>query len=311
MGGRLGRGGLAPPDPAPPARAPRGARLDAAAGTELEFILFNDTYEEAWQKAYRDLEPANLYNVDYSMLGTARVEPLIRRIRNSMQGAGMRVENSKGECNLGQHEINFRYDDALATADDHALYKTGAKEIAAQEGYAITFIAKFDEREGNSCHIHCSLAARGRRATCSRGDETAFHRFVAGQLACLRELTLFFAPQVNSYKRFVEGRSRPPRSRGARTTAPARCAWSATAQGLRVENRLPGADVNPYLALAAMIASGLHGIDNELALEAAFRGQRLRGRQPRVPTPCTRRATCSPIRRSRARRSARRSSTTT
>ena len=141
---------------------------NAAAGTELEFILFNDTYEEAWRKGYRDLEPANLYNVDYSMLGTARVEPLIRRIRNSMQGAGMRVENSKGECNFGQHEINFRYDDALATADAHALYKTGAKEIAAQEGYAITFIAKLDEREGNSCHIHCSLQKADGRAACSR-----------------------------------------------------------------------------------------------------------------------------------------------
>jgi glutamine synthetase len=129
----------------------------ATAGTELEFIVFRDTYEEAWKKAYRDLEPANLYNVDYSMIGTARVEPLIRRIRNSMAGAGMRVENSKGECNFGQHEINFHYNEALATADDHAIYKTGAKEIADQEGMAITFIAKLDEREGNSCHIHCSL----------------------------------------------------------------------------------------------------------------------------------------------------------
>ena len=125
-------------------------------------MLFRDTYEEAWRKGYRDLEPANLYNVDYSLLGTARVEPLIRRIRNAMAGAGMRVENSKGECNFGQHEINFRYADALATADEHVIYKTGAKEIAAQEGMAITFMAKFDEREGNSCHIHLSLA-RGRR----------------------------------------------------------------------------------------------------------------------------------------------------
>ena len=138
------------------------ARLDergwrAMAGTELEFMVFNDSYEEAWHNGYRDLEPGNLYNVDYSMLGTARVEPLIGRIRNSMMGAGMRVENSKGECNFGQHEINFRYDDALRTADDHAIYKSGAKEIAAQEGKSITFIAKFDEREGNSCHIHCSL----------------------------------------------------------------------------------------------------------------------------------------------------------
>src|SRR5215204_3248464 len=161
--------------------------MEAFAATELEFILFNDTYEEAWHKAYRDLEPANLYNVDYSLLGTARVEPLIRRIRNSMQGAGMHVENSKGECNFGQHEINFRYDDALVTADSHALYKTGAKEIAAQEGYAITFIAKLDEREGNSCHIHCSLQNEG-GASVFADDETTFHRFVAGQLACLREL---------------------------------------------------------------------------------------------------------------------------
>ena len=136
--------------------AERGWR--AFAGTELEFIVFNDTYEEAWKKAYRDLEPTNLYNVDYSLLGTARVEPLIRRIRNSMTGAGMKVENSKGECNFGQHEINFHYDEALAACDDHVIYKNGAKEIASQEGYAITFIAKFNEHEGNSCHIHCSLA---------------------------------------------------------------------------------------------------------------------------------------------------------
>src|ERR671932_254893 len=113
--------------------------LAAYAGTELEFMVFRDSYEEAWNKAYRDLSPANFYNVDYSMLGTARVEPLLRRIRNSMMAAGMRVENSKGECNFGQHEINFRYADALTTADQHAIYKTGAREIAAQEGMSITF----------------------------------------------------------------------------------------------------------------------------------------------------------------------------
>ena len=135
----------------------------AMAGTELEFMVFNDSYEDAWRKGYRDLEPANLYNVDYSMVGTARIEPLIRRIRNSMMGAGMRVENSKGECNFGQHEINFRFSDALTTADHHVIYKTGAKEIAAQEGRSITFIAKFNELEGNSCHIHCSLQTDERR----------------------------------------------------------------------------------------------------------------------------------------------------
>ena len=130
----------------------------ANAGTELEFMVFRETYESAWHKAYRNLEPANLYNVDYSMLGTARIEPLIRRIRNAMEGAGMAVENSKGECNFGQHEINFHYADALRTADDHSIYKNGAKEIAAQEGMAISYMAKFDEREGSSCHIHFSLA---------------------------------------------------------------------------------------------------------------------------------------------------------
>ena len=141
----------------------------AMAGTELEFMLFKDTYEEAWQSGYRDLHPANLYNVDYSLLGTARVEPLIRRIRNEMGGAGMKVENSKGECNFGQHEINFRYGEALRVCDDHAIYKNGVKEIAAQEEMAITFIAKFNELEGNSCHIHCSLATDGRHERVRRG----------------------------------------------------------------------------------------------------------------------------------------------
>src|SRR3954452_4601974 len=131
--------------------------LAAFGATELEFIIFRDSYEEAWQKAYRNLQPANLYNVDYSLLGTARVEPLIRRIRNAMAGAGLRVENSKGECNLGQHEINFAYGPVLQAADEHAIYKNGAKEIAAQEGMAITFMAKFDQREGSSCHVHLSL----------------------------------------------------------------------------------------------------------------------------------------------------------
>jgi len=132
--------------------------LIANAGTELEFMVFRNTYEDAWRRGYRDLDPANLYNIDYSLLGTSRLEPLIRRIRNEMTGAGMEVENSKGECNFGQHEINFHYGEALGAADAHAVYKNGAKEIAHQEGMALTFMAKFNELEGNSCHIHCSLA---------------------------------------------------------------------------------------------------------------------------------------------------------
>jgi glutamine synthetase len=260
--------------------AERGWR--ATAGTELEFIVFNDSYEQAWQKGYRDLDPANLYNVDYSMLGTARVEPLIRRIRNSMTGAGMRVENSKGECNFGQHEINFHWDEALATADNHAIYKNGAKEIAAQEGMSITYMAKLDEREGNSCHIHCSVAHEG-GGNVFADDRTTFQRFVAGQLACLRDLTLFFAPHVNSYKRFVPGSFAPTAVAWGKDNRTCSMRVVGHGQGLRVENRLPGADVNPYLALAAMVAAGLHGIENELELEPVFEGNAYESDKPRVP----------------------------
>jgi glutamine synthetase len=255
----------------------------AAAGTELEFMVFNDTYEEAWRSAYRDLDPANLYNVDYSMLGTARVEPLIRRIRNSMLGAGMRVENSKGECNFGQHEINFRYAPALKTADDHVIYKNGAKEIAAQEGKSITFMAKFNELEGNSCHIHCSLANEDGGGNVFGGDEQLFHHFVAGQLACLRELTLFFAPHINSYKRFVPGSFAPTAVAWGHDNRTCSMRVVGHGESLRVENRLPAADVNPYLALAATIAAGLHGIDNELELEPALEGNAYESDKPHVP----------------------------
>jgi glutamine synthetase len=254
----------------------------AAAGTELEFIVFMDSYEDAWHKGYRDLEPANLYNVDYSMLGTARVEPLIRRIRNSMMGAGMNVENSKGECNFGQHEINFRYGPALRTADEHAIYKNGAKEIAAQDGMSITYMAKFDEREGNSCHIHLSLQKDGGGSVFA-GDEETFNRFVAGQLAALRELTLFFAPHVNSYKRYVAGSFAPTAVAWGHDNRTCSMRVVGHGEALRVENRLPGADVNPYLALAAMIAAGLHGVENELELEPAFDGNAYESDKPRVP----------------------------
>ncbi|HZG49202.1 MAG TPA: glutamine synthetase family protein [Thermoleophilaceae bacterium] len=260
--------------------AERGWRATAA--TELEFIVFRDSYEEAWRRGYRDLDPANLYNVDYSMLGTSRVEPLIRRIRNSMTGAGLQVENSKGECNFGQHEINFRYDEALASADAHAIYKNGAKEIAAQQGMSITYMAKLDEREGNSCHIHCSLAHE-QGGNVFAEDEGTFRRFVAGQLACLAELTLFFAPHVNSYKRFVPGSFAPTAVAWGKDNRTCSMRVVGHGQGLRVENRLPGADVNPYLALAAMIAAGLHGIDAELELEPAFEGNAYESDKPHVP----------------------------
>src|SRR5215210_6930018 len=256
--------------------------LAAVGATELEFMVFRDSYDEAAAKGWTGLRPANLYNVDYSMLGTARVEPLIRRIRKAMAGAGLRVENSKGECNLGQHEINFAYGPVLQTADEHAFYKNGAKEIAAQEDMSITFMSKFDQREGNSCHIHLSLR-RDDGTPLFAEDEEAFRRFVAGQLACMRELTLFFAPHINSYKRFAEGSFAPTAVAWGEDNRTCSLRAVGHGPGRRIEQRLPGADVNPYLALSAMIAAGLHGMDNELELEPPMEGSAYTSDKPRVP----------------------------
>jgi glutamine synthetase len=259
----------------------------AMAGTELEFMVFRDTFEEAWSRGYRELTPANQYNVDYSLLGTARVEPLLRAIRNGMAGAGMTVESAKGECNLGQHEIAFRYADALTTADNHVLYKTGAKEIAAQAGMSLTFMAKYDQREGNSCHLHVSLRDADDRPVFAGdrrgGFSEVFERFLAGQLAVLRELTLLYAPNINSYKRFAEGSFAPTAVAWGLDNRT--CALRVIGHGpsLRVENRVPGGDVNPYLALAASIAAGLYGIENELSLEPEFTGNAYGSDKPRVP----------------------------
>ncbi len=237
--------------------------LVAMVGTELELILFNDTYEEAGASGYRGLRPANQYNVDYSLAGTARVEHLLRRIRNGMAGAGMFVESAKGECNLGQHEIAFRYADALTTCDNHVLYKTGAKEIAAQEGMSITFMAKFDEREGNSCHIHLSVrSVDGEPVLAGKGDHgfsPLMEHFLAGQLACARELTLLSAPNINSYKRYVDGSFAPTAIAWGLDNRT--CALRVVGHGdsLRVESRVPGGDDNPYLAVAAMVTAGPNG----------------------------------------------------
>jgi glutamine synthetase len=257
---------------------------EAYAGTELEFMVFDDSYEQAWDGAYRNLTPANRYNVDYSMLGTARVEPLLRHIRNAMMEAGMVVEDSKGECNFGQHEINFHFTNALRTADEHVIYKNAAKEMAAQEGKAVTFMAKYDEREGNSCHIHLSL--RGTDGSIVFDEEEGlFDRFVAGILAGLRDLTLFLAPNINSYKRYA-----------ALSFAPTTVAWGhdnrtcalrvvGHGAGRRVECRVAGADVNPYLALSALIAGGLHGIESGLELEPPLDGNAYEaGDRPQVPS---------------------------
>ena len=259
----------------------------ALAGTELEFIVYADTFEDAAAKNYRGLVPANQYNVDYSILGTSRVEPLLRRIRNGMAGAGMYVESAKGECNLGQHEIAFRYAPVVATCDNHSIYKTGAKEIAAQDGMSLTFMAKPNAREGNSCHIHLSVrdddgnpVLAGDRA---HGLSKAGEHFLAGQLAALRELTLCYAPNINSYKRYVPGSFAPTSVRWGIDNRT--CALRLVGHGnsLRPETRTPGGDVNPYLAVAAMIAAGLDGVDRELPLEDAYAGNAYADDGPRVP----------------------------
>jgi glutamine synthetase len=260
----------------------------AYTGTELEFMVFQDSYEQAWDSAYRGLTPANQYNVDYSILGTGRVEPLLRRIRNEMATAGMRVESAKGECNLGQHEIAFRYDEALTTCDQHVVYKTGAKEIAAQTGQALTFMAKYDEREGNSCHIHLSLRDDDGAPVFADeqgpyGMSATMRHFLAGQLAALRELTLLYAPNINSYKRFQPGSFAPTAVAWGPDNRT--CALRVVGHGLghRLENRVPGGDVNPYLAVAGMIAAGLHGVDQKLELEEACTGNAYNGDAVHVP----------------------------
>ncbi|HYO33720.1 MAG TPA: glutamine synthetase family protein [Nocardioidaceae bacterium] len=261
----------------------------AFAGTELEFLVFDDTYEQAWRLGYRDLTPANQYNVDYSLLGTTRVEPLLRAIRNGMHGAGLTVESAKGECNLGQHEIAFRFDDVLTTADNHSVYKNGAKEIASLHGKSLSFIAKYDEREGNSCHIHMSL--RGNDGAIvfddGSGPSPVFDSFVAGIQATMAEFTLLYAPNINSYKRFQPGSFAPTAIAWGHDNRTCSLRVVGHGPGLRVENRLPGGDVNPYMACAAMLAGGLHGISNGLELEPPFTGNAYESDKPKVPTSLT------------------------
>ena len=260
----------------------------ALAGTELEFIAFDTPYEEANTNGYRDLVPSNQYNIDYSILGTSRVEPFLRDVRNHMYAAGMEVEGAKGECNFGQQEIGFLYAEALETADNHAVYKTACKEIASQHGKSVTFMAKYNEREGNSCHIHLSLRGSDGELVFwdkeTGGRTPLYDQFIAGVLATAADFTLLYAPNINSYKRFANA-----------SFAPTTIAWGLDNRtcavrlvghgaGARMENRIPGADVNPYLALAAMLAGGLHGIENELELEDELSGNAYTSGRAQVPS---------------------------
>ena len=255
-------------------------KLKAYAASELEFFLFDDSYDSANQKGYRNLKTAGHYIEDYHILQTTKDEVVMRTLRNGLQGAGIPVENSKGEWGPGQEEINVRYAEALEMADRHAIIKNGAKEIAYGLGKAITFMAKWDYgMAGSSCHVHQSLWSKEGSSplffdkTDDHGMSATMKQYLAGQLEHAREITYFLAPYINSYKRFMAG-----------TFAPTRAVWSfdnrtagyrvcgAGTKAIRVECRVGGADLNPYLAFAALIAAGLDGMEKKMNLEPAFSG---------------------------------------
>jgi glutamine synthetase len=233
--------------------------------SELEFYLYKQSYAEAWDKGYRDLTPTIPYILDYHILATTMDEPFIHQLRRGIQGAGIPVEFSKGEAWYGQHELNIRYADAVTAADRHTIYKNGVKEIAHLNGVSASFMAKPSEKDiGSSCHIHMSLLGRdsGTNAFVDGHEETdIFRGYLGGLRNHIRELSLFVAPSVNSYKRYA-----------AESWAPTSVSWGRDNrtcgfrivghdQSRRVECRIPGADVNPYLGFAAMLAAGLDGIE--------------------------------------------------
>ena len=252
-------------------------------GSELEFYLLRESYEEAHAAHYRELTPSVPYILDYHVLATSFDEPLLRQIRNGMNGAGIRVESSKGEAWPGQHEVNFRYADALTTADNHSVYKNGAKEIAHLNGCSITFMAKPDHTWiGSSCHIHSSLWRDDEPAFA--GESDVFRSYLAGQIACGRELALFFAPNVNSYKRFAAGSWAPTTLAWGRDNRTCGFRVVGSGGGLRVETRIPGGDVNPYLAFSALIAAGLWGVERGLELPPALEGNAYESGADRFPS---------------------------
>jgi glutamine synthetase len=283
------------PDQTPVAQAPRTIlkqQLAAAAdrdyevlaGTQLQFTAFQSSYKDAWNAHYRDLALVSQYNIDSSILGGSRIEELLREFRNKAYAAGMDVESAKGQHNLGQHQIGLSHGDALTMADNHAVFKTMAKEIAAQQGKAITFMARYDEGQGNSCHIHLSLRGTDRSTVfwSDHGRTKVFESFVAGLLVTLYDFTLLYAPNINSYKRFAAGSPAPTTIAWGQDS---RCAVRLLGheESARLENRVPGGDVNPYLALAAMIAGGLYGLDHGLELGLELTGNAHSSDFPSVP----------------------------
>ena len=268
--------------------AERGQK--ACLGSELEFFLYNENYHEAHDKHYSNLTPASDYSIDYHILQPGRDEDVLARIRSEMTAAGITVECSKGETGKGQHEVNLLYTEAMEMADRHTLYKAGAKDIANQEGRSITFMAKpFDNDAGSGLHIHTSLwKADGKTNlfydTESKGQSEFFRYFLGGLLKYSRQLAYFFAPTINSYKRFQPNSWAPTAivcGHDNRT-----CGFRVVGQGgsLRIENRMPGADANPYLAFAATIAAGLAGVDEKIDCGPIYEGNAYDDKTlPRLP----------------------------
>jgi glutamine synthetase len=256
------------------ARSGRKAYL----GSELEFYLFDETYQTARGKRYQDLEPASRYSIDYHILQPAKDEDVIRRLRNEISAAGILVECSKGETADGQHEVNLLYCEAMEMADKHALFKTGAKHIASQQQKAVSFMAKLNTvQAGNGFHIHTSVWDAAGKTNLfwdakSSAPSKLFRQFLGGLLSYSRELTYFFAPTINSYKRFQAGSWAPTAIACGQDNRT--CGFRIVGHGnsLRVENRMPGADANPYLAFAATIAAGLKGIEEKLDCGEIFEG---------------------------------------
>jgi glutamine synthetase len=261
----------------------RAAGYEPMIGSELEFYLLRESFEEAHAKHYRDLTPSVPYILDYHVLATTYDEPLLRQIRNGMYAAGIVVESSKGEAWPGQQEVNFKYSDAVTMADNHSVYKNGAKEIAHLNGCSITFMAKPDHSWiGSSCHIHASLWRDGENAF--NGSPEVFDQFLAGWIAGARELAIFLAPTINSYKRYAAGSWAPTTLAWGHDNRT--CGFRIVGHGpaQRIETRIPGGDVNPYLAFAALIAAGLHGIENGLELPPALEGNAYESDAERFPS---------------------------
>jgi glutamine synthetase len=264
----------------------RAAGFAVNMASELEFYVFDEPYGVARKKNYKGLETTGWYIEDYHIFQTTKEEGLIRKIRNDMDAAGIPVEFSKGEWGPGQAELNLKYAEALEMADRHAIYKNGVKEIAFLQGKAVTFMAKWDfGLAGSSCHVHVSLVDADDRSPAfadgSGSHSATFTRFVAGQLALARDLTLFLAPYINSYKRFQAGSFAPTKAIWSSDNRTAGFRVVGAGPALRIECRIPGADANPYLAFAALLAAGLHGIEEQLELEPAFTGDAYKGKDIR------------------------------